>query len=148
MPDRNENLVKRIDMAIHVQTLAAQHSIMVEFTLDEPSNGYHAQRNPRKIKIRPTKNTGFYVSALHEIGHIIGKHQTDNDPCQRLQSERREIQEFWAWVWAKRNALAWTHTAERVMWGAMNSYGITEETLGNDLTEILTDARTEELADA
>ena len=63
--------------------------------------------------IRPTKNTGYYVSALHEIGHIVGKFQ------DRSQLTR----ELWAWVWARQNAIVWTETADRVMAGAMESYG-------------------------
>jgi hypothetical protein len=52
---------------------------------------------------------------LHEIGHIVGKRQGDN--ITRL------TQELYAWIWAKKNALVWTDTAERIMRSAMDSYG-------------------------
>ena len=108
--------VKRIEMSLHVMELAARHKIRVSYqSLDESEPRYWARRNPREIQIRPTKNTGYYVSALHEIGHIVGKRQGDN--ITRL------TQELYAWIWAKKNALVWTDTAERIMRSAMDSYG-------------------------
>lgn len=123
MPNANGELVSRIDMALHIQDLCIEHSIAVVF-IDEIN--YQAQRNPRKIKIRPTRNTGYYVSALHEIGHIVGDFQTEADTLNK--------QEFHAWRWAKENALTWTDTAERVMIQALQSYGI-EEVPGGILVE-------------
>ena len=40
---------------------------------------YYANPRKKHIQIRPTKNTGYYVSALHEIGHILGDDQTYNN---------------------------------------------------------------------
>ena len=114
MPDQNGNLVKRIDMAIHVMELCAEHKIKVRFTLEQPATGYVADRQHRTIKTRPVRNTGFYVSALHEIGHIVGEHQTVDDS--------RLMQEWYAWRFAKETALTWTDTAERVMKRALSSY--------------------------
>lgn len=106
--------VKRIDMAIHVQELCAANYISVAYQpLSQKHPKYWARRDVRKIMIRPTKNTGYYVSALHEIGHIVGKFQ------DRSQLTR----ELWAWVWARQNAIVWTDTADRVMARAMESYG-------------------------
>lgn len=108
-------LTKRIDMALHIQELCAIHNITVKYqSLHDEVPLYYAQRDTRTIKIRPTKNTGYYVSALHEIGHIVGDNQRN---CPRL------TQELYAWVWARENALVWTDTAERIMRRAMDSYG-------------------------
>jgi len=106
--------IKRIDMALHVQELCAKHNISVEYqSLSEEVPRYWARPSDRRICIRPTKNTGYYVSALHEIGHIVGK----------FQDRSRLTAELWAWVWARQNAIVWTETAERIMERAMDSYG-------------------------
>lgn len=110
--------VKRIDMALHVQELCAEHSISVKYqSLSDDLPRYWAQPASRRICIRPTKNTGYYVSALHEIGHIVGK----------FQDRSRLTAELWAWVWARQNALIWTDTAERIMRQAMDTYGWTDK---------------------
>ena len=106
--------VKRIDMALHIQELCAEHNISVEYqSLNDAVPRYWARPSERRICIRPTKNTGYYVSALHEIGHIVGK----------FQDRSLLTKELWAWVWARQNALVWTPTAERIMEQAMDSYG-------------------------
>ena len=94
-------LVKRIDMALHVQELCAKHNITVKYqSLKEVLPRYYANQKTRTICIRPTKNTGYYVSALHEIGHIIGSNQTsDYDTIER---------EIGAWKFAVANSLVWT----------------------------------------
>ena len=107
--------VKRIEMALHVMELCATHKIKVHYqSLEAFEPRYWARRHPREIQIRPTKNTGYYVSALHEIGHIVGDRQM---PRNRLLT-----QELYAWIWARENALVWTDTAERIMRRAMDSY--------------------------
>ena len=110
--------VKRIEMAMHVQELCAAHGIMVKYqSFNDEVPRYYAQPQRRVIQIRPTKNTGYYVSALHEIGHIIGERQGP--------SISTLTKELYAWIWARQNALVWTDTAERIMRRAMDSYGWT-----------------------
>ena len=110
--------VKRIDMAMHVMELCAKHKIKVHYqSLEDFEPRYWARRHPREIQIRPTKNTGYYVSALHEIGHIVGERQGRN-----ISTLTKEL---YAWIWARQNALVWTDTAERIMRRAMDSYGWT-----------------------
>ena len=106
-------MIRRIDMALHVQEICALNDIKVRYqSMDEIEPRYWANQNKREIQIRPTKNTGYYVSALHEIGHIIG----DNQDLDRLG------QELWAWIYARQTALVWTPTAERIMQDSMKSY--------------------------
>ena len=108
--------VKRIDMALHVQQLCAENGITVTYqSMHDDVPRYYAQPARRLICIRPTKNTGYYVSALHELGHILGdKQKNDNTVLER---------ELYAWIWARQKALVWTETAERIMRRAMDSYG-------------------------
>ena len=110
--------VKRIEMALHVQELCAAHNITVKYqSLHEEVPTYYAQPQGRIIQIRPTKNTGYYVSALHEIGHIIG---------ERQEPETSTLtKELYSWLLARKNALVWTDTAERIMRNAMDTYGWT-----------------------
>tara|TARA_X000001382_G_scaffold68358_1_gene47480 strand:- start:110 stop:487 length:378 start_codon:yes stop_codon:yes gene_type:complete len=106
-------LIKRIDMAIHVQEICALNNIKVNYqSMDEVEPSYWANPKRREIQIRPTKNTGYYVSALHEIGHIIG----DNQDLDRIGKE------LWAWIYARKTAMVWTQTAERIMQTSMDSY--------------------------
>jgi hypothetical protein len=110
--------VKRIDMALHIQELCAEHGITVRYqSLSDSNPRYYARPSDRLIQIRPTKNTGYYVSALHELGHILGRFQS--------WEKSRLTRELWAWVWARQNALVWTETADRIMRQAMDSYGWT-----------------------
>ena len=110
--------VKRIEMALHVQELCAAHGITVKYqSLNDEVPRYYAQPHSRVIPLRPTTNTGYYVSALHEIGHIIGERQGP--------SISTLTKELYAWIWARENALVWTETAERIMRRAMDSYGWT-----------------------
>lgn len=112
-------MIKRIQMAIHVQELCAAHGITVKYqSLTDEVPRYYAMPARRLIQIRPTKNTGYYVSALHEIGHILGERQGRN-----ISTLTKEL---YAWIWARQNALVWTDTAERIMRRAMDSYGWTD----------------------
>lgn len=108
--------VKRIDMALHVQQLCAENNITVTYqSMHDDVPRYYAQPASKLICIRPTKNTGYYVSALHELGHILGDKQgRDSSLLDK---------ELYAWVWARKQALVWTETAERIMRRAMDSYG-------------------------
>ena len=91
-------LVKRIDMALHVQELCAKNGITVSYVpLDDKRPFYCANRVRNSITIRPTKNTGYYVSALHEIGHLIGPNQNSN-------YDRFEM-EVGAWKYAMATAI-------------------------------------------
>ena len=112
-------MIKRIDMALHVMELCATNNIQVQYqSLEDETPRYWARPSERKIQIRPTKNTGYYVSALHELGHILGERQ--------MQNNRRLTRELYAWIWAREQALVWTETAERIMRRAMDSYGWTD----------------------
>ena len=116
----NKALVKRIDMALHIQELCAVNHITVSYqSLDADVPNYYANQRKKHIHIRPTKNTGYYVSALHEIGHILGDDQTYNNTVKE--------REIGAWIWAMLNAKVWTDTADRVMASALSSYGVNQE---------------------
>ena len=106
--------VKRIDMAVHIQEICALNKIKVNYqSMDDIVPIYWANKKKREIQIRPTRNTGYYVSALHEIGHIIG----DNQDLDLIAKE------LWAWIYAKETAMVWSPTAERIMRKSMDSYG-------------------------
>lgn len=110
-------VTKRIDMALHIQELLAVEKISVSYqSLTETIPRYSAIPSRRHITIRPTKNTGYYVSALHEIGHILGDNQSRNNTTKE--------KEIGAWIWAMLSAIVWTETADRVMAKALRSYGV------------------------
>ena len=108
--------IKRIDMAIHIQEICAKYNITVRYqTLKDKQPNYYARPATKEIHVRPTKNTGYYVSTLHEIGHILGDYQGAQWGIR--------TKEIHAWIYARKNALVWTETAERVMRKAMDTYG-------------------------
>ena len=57
-----------------------------------------------EIWILKIKSLNSYATALHEIGHILGRHRA---------SRYLMVRERDAWRWAKANALIWTETMER-----------------------------------
>jgi hypothetical protein len=58
----------------------------------------------REIEVPPIRSARSYATALHEIRHILGRHQVSNVIL---------VRERWAWQWARRNALEWTPAMER-----------------------------------
>ena len=129
-------LVKRIEMALHVQELCAEHDITVKYqSLNDTDPRYYANPRHKLICIRPTKNTGYYVSALHEIGHLIGPAQgRDNDLMEK---------EIGAWKYAMSVAIVWTDTATRVMKKALKSYGMKEQHWDNIYLECVRYAKSQ-----
>jgi len=114
LAEKERPLVKRIDMALHFMELAGEKGVTVKFTNEDASTAYVAYRATKTIKTRPIRNTGYYVSALHEMGHLFGTHQSSR--WSQLRSE------WFAWVWAQENAIVWTATADRMMRKGLISY--------------------------
>jgi hypothetical protein len=57
-----------------------------------------------EIWLAPIRSSISYATALHEFGHILGRHQ---------KSRNELVRERWAWEWARRSALYWTPAMER-----------------------------------
>ena len=130
-------MIKRIDMALHIQELCALNGITVHYVpLDDKKRFYCANRIKNSITISPTKNTGYYVSALHEIGHLIG-------PNQSQRNDRFEM-EVGAWKYAMSVAIVWTDTATRVMKKALMSYGMKESHWDNIYLECIRSSKSGE----
>jgi hypothetical protein len=60
--------------------------------------------NVIEIRLAPVRSAISYATALHEIGHIRGRHQRSRNMMAR---------ERWAWEWARCNVLSWTPSMER-----------------------------------
>jgi hypothetical protein len=58
-----------------------------------------------EIRLPRIRSSISYAIALHEIGHIRGKHQRSRDV---------RVRERWAWQWAWENALFWSPPMDRV----------------------------------
>ena len=95
MKGRKEKTIQ--DMHQHVMGLCSQHNIVFTWCC-RPSQAW-AAREIEEVYIPPVKSVISYATALHEIGHILGRFQ---------RSGNSVIRERWAWQWAKRNALIWT----------------------------------------
>jgi hypothetical protein len=98
-------------MREHVTSLCERHEIIVKWC--RRTSQAHAINVAEEITIAPVRSAISYATALHEIGHILGRHQ---------RGRRVMIKEDWAWRWAKANALMWTPRMERHRREAMRWY--------------------------
>jgi hypothetical protein len=57
-----------------------------------------------ELQLPTVRSAVSYATALHEIGHVKGRHQ---------KSRSVMVRERWAWRWARENALIWTDAMER-----------------------------------
>jgi hypothetical protein len=73
-----------------------------------------------EVVIPPVKSAISYATALHEIGHILGRHQ---------QSAVTMARERWAWRWAQKNALVWKPAMERNRLASLARYRQRRESL-------------------
>jgi hypothetical protein len=92
------------EMRAHVLELCERHEFIVNWC--RRSSQAQALRMADEITIAPIRSTLSYATALHELGHLLGRHQ---------DSRRVMVRERWAWRWARQNALIWTPTIERQM---------------------------------
>jgi hypothetical protein len=96
----------------HVLALCQRQEIIVRW-VERPSKAY-AVREVQEIGIPRIKSQVSYATALHEIGHILGRNQA---------SKHVLVRERWAWNFARTTALLWTPTMERCAMGSLSWYG-------------------------
>jgi hypothetical protein len=68
------------DLAKHIDELCEKHQITI---LNRSSHGGRASKRDRTISMKLVKTQRTYITALHEIGHLIGRGRTGT----RLQKE-------------------------------------------------------------
>jgi hypothetical protein len=91
-----------LEMRQHVADLLERHEIIFTWECRNPMKAWAAPE-AREVSIPAIKSAISYATALHEIGHILGRHQ---DSISTMVAER------WAWRWAQKNALIWTSQME------------------------------------
>ena len=79
----------------HVQQIADENQIVIHRRLNRLSRSYSI-RVSEEIYITPIRSELSYAVALHELGHVLGPHQSSRCVLVRERA---------AWKWAKRNAL-------------------------------------------
>ena len=96
-------------MRAHIERLVAAHRIRFSThwvkRTDKAYSLREADGAADEVQTPPIRSALTYATALHEIGHIRGHCQT--------QQHRLLTREFWAWEWARQNALIWTPAMER-----------------------------------
>jgi hypothetical protein len=106
------------DMCSHIESVAAEHAISVHTQWVKRTVDAYALRErdgaADEVQTPPIRSLITYAAALHEIGHILGRHQ---DSRHSLTRER------WAWHWARANALTWTPAMERYASAALAQIG-------------------------
>jgi len=85
------------EMRCHVLNIAAEADLTVSWCR-RPTQAW-AAREIEEIQIALIRSEVSYSTALHELGHILGRHQ---------RSRQLMVRERWAWEWARTIALAWT----------------------------------------
>jgi hypothetical protein len=90
------------EMRQHVLDLCERSGIIIEWR--SGYGGAYAIRMAEEICTPPIKSVITYATALHEIGHVLGRHQSSR--CVM-------VRERWAWKWARNNALLWTPAMQR-----------------------------------
>ena len=96
------------DMRAHIEQLITaaraarppDDGLIVHWTTDRDNACMISDNELHLPVIRDAKD---YATALHELGHLLGRYQRSNNALLR---------ERWAWVWARRTALTWTRTME------------------------------------
>jgi hypothetical protein len=97
-------------MEQHVLDVAALGRVRVHW---RDRYGAHALSETLEIWIPRIRSAITYATALHELGHCLGRYQ---------ESRSVIVVERWAWRWAKENALVWTDPMERNMTRCMAWY--------------------------
>ena len=92
-------------MQRHAAELCQQHEIDWHASQPRCERSY-ALIDCREIHTAPIRGAVSYGTALHEIGHIVGRYTDSRHVMTR---------ETWAWRWARRNALIWTPAMQRSM---------------------------------
>jgi hypothetical protein len=106
-------MVSVADMAQHVDDLCPKTGIRFFVKRwHRPCQSWCCSKT-RLVRAAPIKSDISYAAALHEIGHLEGRHQ---------QSRHEIVCERWAWEWARRNAIIWTPRMERLSREAVASY--------------------------
>jgi hypothetical protein len=95
-------------MCQHIEQLCHEHQIACYVDRKRPGVSY-SLRECDEIRIAPIRSSLSYAIALHEVGHMLGRHQ---------QSRWVMVRERWAWNWARKNALFWSPAME---WTATDS---------------------------
>ena len=90
-------------MREHIERLCHEHRIAWYQDVKRCERAW-AVNECEEIHTPPIRSAVAYATALHEIGHILGRHQ---------DSRVVLVRERWAWRWARRHAIAWTRAMER-----------------------------------
>ena len=86
----------------HFTALIEEHQI-VHYQTRSTTRAW-SLREAEEIHTPPVKTWKSYITALHEIGHLLGRHQL---------SQHVMVRERWAWRWARQHALVWAPRMER-----------------------------------
>jgi hypothetical protein len=118
LKNRTARTMTLAEMKAHVLTILDKHEI---------AYGFHPRKawaivDGWEVQIQPIKSALSYATALHEIGHLLGRHR---------QSRRHMVRERDAWNWARKNAIQWTPAMERYAQKCLDWYGrnMTERSL-------------------
>lgn len=87
-------------LAEHFRSLCEKHGVS---TYEHPECRPYAYPSIRLVHIHPVVDEKSYVTAMHELGHVVLCHEP---------SQPRAWKELLAWRWAEANAAVWSEALE------------------------------------
>lgn len=82
----------------------ANQATLQFFWIADRDEAMHVDAGCDELHIPRVQSALDYATCLHEIGHMLGRHQ---------RSKSTMVCERWAWQWAREQALAWTAEMEQ-----------------------------------
>lgn len=92
--------MQTIDWKNQIEDLCLKHKIDCHII---PECNPLAWPTLRRVHIRPLNTLEDFLTALHEIGHVV---------CRHLPEQSREYKEWMAWKWVQSQTNEWTHEME------------------------------------
>jgi hypothetical protein len=111
------------DMRRHVERLCEQHEIQWWQDQTRSDRAHSFNEFIYEIHTAPVRGPVSYGTAMHEVGHLLGRYR---------KSRRVIVREEAAWLWAQAHALVWTpamerHARRRLDWYRRNAARIDRE---------------------
>lgn len=103
--------MKPTDMHQHIVALCGNGDFAVYWC--KRIEQARALREIGEVHVPKIKSEISYAVALHEIGHLQGRHQN---------SSRVMVRERWAWAWARKHAMVWTARMEMQVRASLKWY--------------------------
>lgn len=101
MPSFTDRIAER--MTSHIEAIADEHGIALRWVPDIYGAQAYALTSPPLAEVPVIETPLHYITALHELGHILSSNGVTEDEYA-VHLEARILDEAAAWAWAAKNA--------------------------------------------